>query len=301
MTPVAAAGCPTLAAFLNQVSKEAARLARWNVSAAAVLGAVDTFAALLEKRWKRNFAPAREQLQLVTVLAIKEAYYQEAAAERARNAIEMRRMAEQARHSEEEERHRIGRELHDEAGQSLLMLRLQLEMMERNASPELAVRLADARGTVESIVTELRQIVSALSPAPLERLGLAAALRHLLARFRKTHQAVLRTRIAVPERLPRKIEEVVYRVAQESLQNVAKHSRATRVNLWLTATDKIVRLRVSDNGKGFRPAPEGGNQQTFGLTGMRDRAALLGGSLQLRSAPGKGTAIVLSLPRIIPE
>jgi two-component system sensor histidine kinase UhpB len=146
------------------------------------------------------------------------------ALERARLESEVRRLDAESRRAEEEERRRIGRELHDEAGQTLLFLRLQLEMMERQAGEPLRSRLRAAREAAEGAVVELRRIVAALSPATLERLGLVAALKRLGERFRAGNPAELRVRLAAPRRtLPRRAEEVIYRVAQESLQNAARH------------------------------------------------------------------------------
>jgi signal transduction histidine kinase len=228
----------------------------------------------------------------------------EAAAERCRRAIdrahlqaEVRRLHAAARNAEEEERRRIGRELHDEAGQSLLFLRLQLEMMEREAPGPLAPRLREAREVAGKVVSELRRIVSALSPAVVERLGLCPALRQMAARFEKLHPAAVRLRIpALPARLPRQHEEVVYRIAQECLNNVARHSGATRVNISLRLADSKVRLRVTDNGAGFTAEQVRTKSMSFGLAGMRERAALVGGALTVRSAPGKGVTVIFDLP-----
>ncbi len=219
------------------------------------------------------------------------------AVERARMQGEIRRLEARSRHAEEEERRRIGRELHDEAGQCLLTLRLQLEMIERDAPVSLRPRLAEARSTAERTVVELRRIVTALSPGVLDRLGLAPALRHLAARFRQMHPAQLRLRIsAISQPLSRQTQEVIYRVAQESLQNIAKHSQATHVNLSLRAADNSIRLSVVDNGAGFCAETAKGKPASFGLAGMRERAALLGGKLAIRSAPGKGVTVILELP-----
>src|SRR5271157_1297609 len=208
------------------------------------------------------------------------------ALERARMEGEIRRLEAETRRAEEEERRRIGRELHDEAGQSMLLLRLQLEMIERDAPATLRPRLAEARTIAERTVEELRRLIAALSPAGLDRLGLKSALRQLAARFRKTHPAGLRLRIpALAERLPAPTEEVIYRVAQECLQNIAKHSRASRVNLSLLTADKSIRLSVADNGAGFCAETARNQPMSFGLAGMRERAALLGGTLAVRSAP----------------
>jgi signal transduction histidine kinase len=220
-----------------------------------------------------------------------------AAEDRARLEGENRRLEAMAQRAEEEERRRIGRELHDEAGQCLLLLLLQLEMMQRDAPAGLRERLAESRGVAESAVTEIRRIVAALSPSMLERLGLRAALRHLAARFRKMDGARLEMRIALAGKpLPQAMEEVVYRVAQESMLNVVKHSGAKCVKLSLRATDTCIRLSVSDNGAGFRDEAAAGKLASFGLAGMRERAALLGGTLAVQSAAGKGVTVRLELP-----
>jgi signal transduction histidine kinase len=221
-----------------------------------------------------------------------------AAIERARLESEARRLSLERLRAEADERRRIGRELHDEAGQSLLLLRLRLEMLERDAPAELAARIAGAREIAEHTVGELRRILAALSPAVLERLGLAAALRNLLARFRTMHTAALRARIAAPAGLSRLEEETIYRVAQEALQNIVKHSAATRVMFSLESDDRRIRLRIVDNGAGFQKEKAGSKPTSFGLAGMRERVALIGGALAVRSVPGKGAEIALELPRV---
>lgn len=235
----------------------------------------------------------------------REAALLHAAAERCHEAIakarmeeEIGRLAAESRRAEEEERRRIGRELHDETGQSLLALRLQLEMMERGAGAEMRPRLAEARSITERAVDELRRIVAALSPAVLERLGLRAAIQQLAARFRKMHAAGISVRISGNcEGVPRESQEAIYRVAQEALQNIAKHSRATRVKLLLQITDRNIRLKVSDNGSGFVKEAGLGKPMSFGLTGMKERAALLSGDLVIRTAPGNGVMVMLDLPQ----
>jgi signal transduction histidine kinase len=170
--------------------------------------------------------------------------------------------------------------------------------MERDAGPEMRPRLVEARGIVEHTVDELRRIIAALSPALLERLGLEAALRQLAARFRKMHPAAIRVRVSGSwEGLARQSQEAIYRVAQETLQNISKHSQATRVNILLQSTDKSTRLSVSDNGAGFANEAALSKPMSFGLAGMRERVALLDGDLAIRSAPGKGVTVVLSLPQ----
>jgi signal transduction histidine kinase len=219
------------------------------------------------------------------------------AIKRTRLQNEIRRLEAAARQAEEQERRRIGRELHDEAGQSLMLLHLQLEMLEREAPEALRTQLQEARGVVHRTAGELRRIVAALSPAVLERLGLRAALRQLVTRFEKLHSAAVRLRITgSSEPLPLEAQEVIYRVSQECLQNIVKHSQATAVNVSLRGSDKRIRLSVSDNGAGFRADEAAAKPMSFGLAGMRERAALLGGTLVTSSAPGKGATVTLELP-----
>jgi signal transduction histidine kinase len=218
--------------------------------------------------------------------------------ERVRMKSAMERLEAEARCAEDEERRRIGRELHDDTAQSLLLLRLQLEMMQREAPAGLFERLDQSRAITERAIEDLRRTIAALSPALLERLGLASALRQLAGRFRRSHPARMELRIAKSwEQLSLPAREVVYRVAQESLRNISKHSQATQVNLCLYSADKSFRLRVSDNGAGFSTQSAAGKPLSFGLTGMRERAELLGGSLEVRSRPGKGASVTLILPR----
>ena len=230
------------------------------------------------------------------LLAAAAARCQEAL-ERARLEREVQRLEAEARRAEEDERRRIGRELHDEASQSMMALRLQLEMLERDVPEKLRRRLVEARELAGRTAVELRRIVAALSPAVLERMGLEAALRQQVARFRKTHAAQVKLRTPVlRQRLPRQMEEVIYRITQECLHNIARHSGATLVNLCLQAADKRVRLSVVDNGVGFCAEQVRGKPKSFGLAGMRERAALLGGTVAVRSAPREGTRVTLELP-----
>jgi signal transduction histidine kinase len=231
------------------------------------------------------------------LLAAAAARCQEAI-ERAQMVRDIRRLEMESRRAEEEERRRIGRDLHDEAGQAMALLRLQLEMMEHDALDDLRPRLAEARKLAARTAVELRRIVAALSPSGIDRLGLKTGLRQLAARFHRQHRAELRLRLSPhADHPPGPLAEVIYRVAQECLQNVVKHSGATRVHLSLQATDKSLRLCVRDNGAGFSAEKAWKKPASFGLSGMQERARLLGGSLAVRSAPGNGTRIVLDLPR----
>jgi signal transduction histidine kinase len=210
---------------------------------------------------------------------------------------QVRSLAAHLLQAEEDERRRIGRELHDEAGQSMLFLRLHLEMLEKDAPADLQPKLAEARGVTERIIAEIRRIVTALNPLVVEELGLPAAIRHLSARFRKLYPIKLRLRLTpYGVRLPRETETAVYRVVQEAYQNIGKHSQASRVNLLLTSTDTLLELNVADDGIGFEVGRAMAQPKSFGLNGMRERIALLGGRLEIHSSPGHGATIAMRLP-----
>jgi chemotaxis family two-component system sensor kinase Cph1 len=178
-----------------------------------------------------------------------------------------------------------------------VFLRLHLEMIEKIAPPEIRAKVAEGRVVVERIIAEIRRIIAALHPSSVEELGLAAAIRHLSTRFRKLYPMKLRLRLALPAaRLPRDIETAIYRVVQECYQNIAKHSTASRVNLLLKSTDVLLELKVEDDGVGFDVDSAVALPNSFGLKGMRERVALLGGCLEMRSSPGHGSTIAVRLP-----
>ena len=226
------------------------------------------------------------------------------AAEKARLVEDLERREEQVRQLsehmmqiEEEERRRISRELHDDAGQSLLCIRLKLEMLGKTVPESLRGAIDETRELAEHTISEIRRAIADLSPAVLEQLGLAAALRQMANRFRGVYQGRVRLRLpAQREALPRECEIAVFRLAQECFQNIAKHARASTVNLSLRSTDGILRLNVEDDGVGFDVKAALDKRSSYGLAGMRERAALLGGRLEIRSEPRGGTRISVELP-----
>jgi signal transduction histidine kinase len=210
---------------------------------------------------------------------------------------QVRRLGEHMMTIEEEERRRIRRELHDETGQSLLCIRLKLEMLGKIAPPALRAPLEETRELAERTIVEIRRIIGALSPAVLEQLGLAPALRQLATRFREVYRG--QVRLHFPRRLgavPRPIEAAAFRLVQECFHNVVKHSSASTVILSLYSSDRVLRLNVEDNGVGFEVKAALERQNSFGLAGMRERVALLGGSLEIVSRPRRGTRISAEIP-----
>jgi two-component system sensor histidine kinase DegS len=160
------------------------------------------------------------------------------------------------------------------------------------------------RDLTERTILEMRRLIAALSPAVLEQLGLGAALRQLVNRFRRLHPVRVRLQLARLGRLPQSTEIIVYRLVQECFNNIAKHSQATHVNISVSSADGMVRLNVEDNGVGFRVEEAFARRDSFGLSGMRERVALLGGQFAVESHPRdtvprprqKGTKISIALP-----
>lgn len=220
---------------------------------------------------------------------------------------QIRQLAEHMLHVEEMERRRISRELHDEAGQSLLCIRLQMELLESEL-PEQQVesrrKLREARDLTERTILEMRRLIAALSPAVLESLGLGAALRQLVARFQRVHPIRVKLSLSRLGGLPQKIEVIVYRLVQECFNNIGKHSQATTVNVSVSSADGVLRLNVEDNGVGFVVEEALARRDSFGLSGMRERVALLGGQFRVSSSPKsrgqkrreRGTRISIELP-----
>jgi two-component system, NarL family, sensor histidine kinase UhpB len=194
--------------------------------------------------------------------------------------------------AQEDERLQLARELHDEIGQSLTGLLLQLDYVAKAAPPELAPEAADAREAARGSLEEVRRIARQLRPEALDDLGLTSAITHLADRFAAL--SGLEIRRALDRNLPPldpEVELVIYRVAQESMTNVIRHADARRVDLELTRSPDGIRLRVADDGAGIAHAREGA-----GIKGMRERAVLAGARLRITDAPAGGTEVELDVP-----
>jgi len=198
--------------------------------------------------------------------------------------------------AQEEERRRISRELHDETGQALMVLRFHLEMLAGDSrSQEQKSRIDESLELLDRAIEGLRRTIAQLSPRVLEELGLIAAIRRQAELL--TRHNVIQAHLELPEDLQwlaHDIQVAIYRSVQEALHNVVKHARARNFTLRLKANGGKVSLEVEDDGSGF--SPRKAQQRGFGLTGMRERAAALGGSMKIRSGPEKGTRIRISLP-----
>ncbi len=220
----------------------------------------------------------------------------------------LRRLSGMILASQEKERTAIARELHDELGQVLTALRMDAVWLQRwleGRDQEQAARRAQAMcQLIDRTITEVRSIATRLRPAVLDDLGLVDALEWHTSDFEK--RTGVRVRFShqdVPE-IKGLAAISAYRVAQEALTNIARHARASRVEVALVVRDGWLELRVADDGRGFSPAgigDGGGAGGGWGLAGMRERAGLLGGQIRIDSIPGRGTTLTLRLPLAVEE
>jgi two-component system, NarL family, sensor histidine kinase UhpB len=210
----------------------------------------------------------------------------------ARLEHERRESARQALSVQEGERQRVARELHDEVGQVFTAIMLQIESAAAHAPAQLHDELEELRETARTGAIDVRRIAARLRPEALEDLGLRSALSALVSAFAEQTNIQTEKTLEMPGHLDREQELVVYRVAQEALTNVARHARASRVEVSLRREDGQVVLRVSDDGQGL---PLSAMRSSHGIRGMRERAMLIGARLTL-SNPGRGTDVVLQVP-----
>lgn len=222
---------------------------------------------------------------------------------KARNA-ELRALTARMNAVREEERTRISREVHDELGQLLTGLKMDLRWMSRHLPAErrdessLDVKLTEAEGLVDRIVTTVQRIAVELRPTALDALGLAAAVRDEARRYAARTGAVHQVEIRAESRPGVEQATALFRILQEMLTNVARHAKASVVHILLDETDGCWALSVTDDGIGIDRGREH-SIPSLGLLGMRERAAQLGGELTVGPAPERGTVAVVRIPHSI--
>lgn len=206
--------------------------------------------------------------------------------------------------AQENERRRLSRELHDELGQSLLVLKMQTRTIERQLPEGQEILREDcsrALKYIDEIIENVRRLSRDLSPSLLEDLGLSAALNYLFEEFRRHHQNIqfFVEQERVDEYLSKAEQTNIFRVLQEALTNIAKHAQATQVRVSLKKRDKALVGRLEDNGLGFEPAEVAareGLDKGLGLAAMDERLRIIGGSLHIASEKRKGTSIAFEIP-----
>jgi PAS domain S-box-containing protein len=202
---------------------------------------------------------------------------------------------------QEEERRAVARELHDELGQVLTAVRLNLQTLRRRSrDPELGPVFEDGLALLETAIAEVRALSMRLRPTILDDLGLEAALRSHLERSRVRAELELDTAISLPQkRLDTAVETACFRIVQEAMTNVVRHAGATRLAVSVQAIDGELVLSVRDDGRGFDPAAaaqRAARGESAGLSGMEERAQLAGGRLEIHAAPGRGTEVRAVFP-----
>jgi len=228
----------------------------------------------------------------------------------ARDITEQKRMQENLRfylqqvtRAQEEERRRISRELHDETTQALVVLSRQLDAIAssgKGLSEDNRLRLEELWQKTNNIMQGVRRLSQDLRPAALDRLGLLSALEWLASDITEYSGIEIKVNVVNSERrLPEEVELVLFRITQEALRNVWRHSQATRAEIAVEFDESKTKVTISDNGKGFNLPETIGDlarDGKLGLAGMQERARLLGGSLTVQSEPGRGSTITVELP-----
>jgi signal transduction histidine kinase len=221
----------------------------------------------------------------------------------AENTRDLQRLSMKLISAQEEERRVIARELHDEVGQALTAIKVELAVAQRaiGAVGGPAHVLEDARSISEGVLHTVRDLSHLLHPAVLDDLGLSAAVDSYLKGFGKRHGLrvdLLHERM--DERLQSETEATAFRIVQEALTNVAKHAHATSCRVYLQRLLSTILVTVEDDGIGFDVSTDPANaKEGLGLIGIRERVARLGGTLRIESAPGKGTRITVELPACV--
>ncbi|HRO70037.1 MAG TPA: PAS domain S-box protein [Chitinophagaceae bacterium] len=237
-----------------------------------------------------------QQTRLVLANDVTEKYIAE---EKLKESYEsIRKLTGHLQHIREEERLHISREIHDELGQLLTVLKMDISWLNKKLdSPgePVKTKLGEIMGVIDITSQTIRRIASELRPSLLDDLGLLAAIEWHLEEFEK--RSGIRKKLQVPDAeipLPDAFKIGIFRIFQESLTNVARHSGATEVMVSLSQENKQLALIIRDNGNGL--ADKQGNRKTLGLLGMKERSQVMGGQYNISSNPGEGTTVTVIVP-----
>jgi PAS domain S-box-containing protein len=216
-----------------------------------------------------------------------------------RSKGELQELGSAAHMAREQEKSRIARELHDELGQALTMLQMDVAWCKENLTPAqeaFAAKLDRMEALLKSTVAATRRIAADLRPLMLDDLGLLPAVEWLVQNFTQRTSIPCKLILGKADlRLQAVHSTAVFRIVQESLTNIAKHAQASSAEVAIERNGMELTVRVRDDGRGF--APENSRKpNSFGLLGLRERASLLSGEATITSAPGHGTHIVVRLP-----
>jgi PAS domain S-box-containing protein len=216
--------------------------------------------------------------------------------------IKLRNLASQLLTAQEDERRRISRELHDELGQGLLVLKLQAKSIENGLQTEQQQSLNECRemrANLDQVVDNVRRLSRDLSPTMLEDLGLSAAVHRLIRDFSRHYPIEYRLQETdINDLFQMEAQVTIYRLIQECLTNIGKHSQASLLTVAINKTHDRVSFIIQDNGRGFNPAQRRypATDQGMGLAAMEERARMVGGALSIWSQEGAGTRVAFDIP-----
>jgi len=217
----------------------------------------------------------------------------------AEEAEHLKKLSDALMRFQEEERKRIARELHDHVGQDLATIKIGLAMIKRSypdLEKDIVEEIDESILTAEKIINDVRRISSELRPESLDRIGLVPSLEHATAYLSERSGVEIELKcVGMNKRLEPDHEITIYRIIQEALTNVIKHARAGKAKVKLERKGDAIRLKIKDDGRGFSPEREK-KRGGLGLLGIRERAVSAGGNFQIKSSPGKGTTLSISLP-----
>ena len=279
-------------------------LALASVSYLAAVGVVAVGAGMVLDGWRRRtfflrLATERQAEELRKWSELLESRVKE-------QTVELRTLTAYRETSREQERAHIARELHDELGQELTALSFAVELARlryRNGAGSIEPNLQDVDGLVGRMRDTIRSIIIDLRPRVLDDLGLGAATEWLVRRTGE--RTGVECRLELPAGDLKRTDEVataIFRIVQESLTNMARHAKATHVVVRLKEESGVIELEVRDDGVGFVRSPAPTRSSGMGLVGMRERASSMGGTLEVESAPGKGTCVrARFMPEVLKE
>ncbi|MBI4001385.1 MAG: sensor histidine kinase [Nitrospira defluvii] len=241
-----------------------------------------------------------ERMETERSLRESEASLKASQEELQRSREELRALAGQLLTAQEEERRRIARDLHDDVNQRLAMLAMDLRRIEKHEMGDLASIMRMVRsitGRLTMVSDDVRQLAYRFHPSILDDLGLTKAVRRLVDDFSASTglQAVYVHRDPVSP-VPTDLATCVYRIAQESLSNVARHAQASEVEVELICDEGMISLSIRDNGIGFDPLQASQARERLGLLSMKERLRLVQGTLDVMTAPGRGTHVEVHVP-----
>jgi two-component system, NarL family, sensor histidine kinase UhpB len=251
-----------------------------------------------------TFTTTSGQSPAISAPAVTSPTARRSAEDIAQSREELRALAARLESVREEERTRIARELHDELGQALTGLKLDLAWMQRrlnrHSPPELAQRCASLLGRLDEVMLQVRRIITELRPSVLDQLGLADAIEWLAQDFAARTGLALDLRIDCACDLPPDaMASAVFRTLQEALNNIAKHAAAHCLRVVLRTDANSLSLEVSDDGRGITHEEQRGSH-SLGLLGLRERAIAWGGTVTITADAPSGTTVALRLPLLAP-